>query len=49
MKKPPEGGLELLAEEASNHPYVGFRELCMGILTTGHPKLPYFLKITHIT
>jgi hypothetical protein len=48
-KKPPEGGFKLLAEEASNHPYVGFRQLCIGILVNRYPKLPYLLKITRIT
>lgn len=49
MKKPPEGGFKQLAEEASNHHYVGFRELCIGIWADRRPKPPYFLKITRIT
>jgi hypothetical protein len=48
-KKPPEGGLKLLAEEASNHSNVGFRELCIGMTPNEHPKLPYLIKITRIT
>jgi len=49
MKKPPEGGFKQLAEEASNHHYVGFRRLCIGMTPNGYPKLPYLLKITRIT
>jgi len=39
----------VLAEAVSNHPYVDFRELCIGMTPNGQPKLPYSLKITRIT
>lgn len=29
-----------LAEEVSNNPYVGFRQIYIGLWTDGHPKLP---------
>ncbi|OZA76641.1 MAG: hypothetical protein B7X71_07620 [Polynucleobacter sp. 39-46-10] len=38
-----------LAEEVSNHPYVGFRRLCIGVWANRRPKPPNFLKIARIT
>jgi hypothetical protein len=38
-----------MAERVSNHPYVGFRELRIGMTPNRPVKLPYLLKITRIT
>ena len=38
-----------MAERVSNNPYVGFRQIYIGLCADGHPKLPYAQIITHIT